>query len=99
MAKIKGDIFDNLGFGTAEASELKMRADILDAILRVVRRHRLTQKQLTVLLNDHQPNVSDLLNGKITKFSLEKLLRYADRLGIETTVKVKERTERQLISA
>jgi predicted XRE-type DNA-binding protein len=99
MAKIKGDIFDNLGFGTAEASELKMRADILDAILRVVRRHRLTQKQLTVFLNDHQPNVSDLLNGKITKFSLEKLLRYADRLGIETTVKVKERTERQLISA
>jgi predicted XRE-type DNA-binding protein len=64
-----------------------------------VRRHRLTQKQLTVLLNDHQPNVSDLLNGKITKFSLEKLLRYADRLEIETKVKVKERTERQPLSA
>ncbi len=99
MAKIKGDIFDSLGLSKAEASELKMRAEILDAILRVVRRHRLTQKQLTVLLNDHQPNVSDLLNGKITKFSLEKLLRYADRLGIETTVKVKERTERQRLSA
>jgi predicted XRE-type DNA-binding protein len=98
MAKIKGDIFDNLGLSKAEASELKMRADILDAILRVARRHRLTQKQLTVLLNDHQPNVSDLVNGKITKFSLEKLLRYADRLGIETTVKIKEHAERQLIS-
>jgi predicted XRE-type DNA-binding protein len=99
MAKIKGDIFDNLGLSKAEASELKMRADILDAILRVVRRHRLTQRQLTVLLKDHQPNVSDLLSGKIGKFSLEKLLRYADCLGIETRVKIKEHTERQLVSA
>ena len=99
MAKIKGDIFDSLGLSKAGASELKMRAEILDAILRVVRRHRLTQKQLTVLLNDHQPNVSDLLNGKIAKFSLEKLLRYADCLGIETTVRVRERTERQPIPA
>ena len=41
--------------------------------------------------------LSDLLNGKITKFSLEKLLRYTDRLGIEATVKIKEHTERQLI--
>jgi len=42
---------------------------------------------------------SDLLNGKITKLSLEKLLRYTDRLGIETTVRIEEHTERQLISA
>jgi predicted XRE-type DNA-binding protein len=42
-------------------------------------RHRFTQKQLAVILHGHQPNVSDLLNGKIVKFSLEKLLRYADR--------------------
>jgi len=99
MAKIKGDIFDNLGLGNAEASELKMRADILDAILRVVRRNRLTQKQLIVILDDHQPNVSDLLNGKIAKFSLEKLLRFADRLGIEATIRTKEHPERQLVYA
>jgi predicted XRE-type DNA-binding protein len=43
--------------------------------------------------------VSDFLNRKITKFSLEKLLRYTDRLGIETTVRIEEHTERQLISA
>jgi hypothetical protein len=40
-----------------------------------------------------------LVSGKIAKFSLEKLLRYADCLGIETRVKIKEHTERQFVSA
>jgi predicted XRE-type DNA-binding protein len=68
----------------------------LDAILRVVERRKLTQRQLAVILDDHQPNMSDLVNGKIAKFSIDKLVRYADRLGIETAVKMVEHKERQL---
>ena len=99
MAVMKGDIFDNLGISHSEASELRMRADILDAILRVIQRHKLTQLKLAVILDDHQPNMSDLMNGKIAKFSIEKLVRYADRLGIETRVKMVEHKERQLAYA
>ncbi len=91
MAVIKGDIFENLGVSRSEASDLRMRADLLDAILRVVDRRKLTQKQLAVILDDHQPNMSDLMNGKIAKFSIDKLVRYADRLGIETRVQTIER--------
>jgi predicted XRE-type DNA-binding protein len=83
MAVIKGDIFDNLGIGHSQASDLRMRADLLDAILRVVKRHNLTQKQLARILGDYQPNMSDLMNGKIAKFTSDKLLRYAHRLEIE----------------
>ena len=96
MAVNKGDIFDNLRISQSQASELRMRADLLDAILRVVERRKLTQRQLAVILDDHQPNMSDLVNGKIAKFSIDKLVRYADRLGIETTVKMVEHKERQL---
>jgi predicted XRE-type DNA-binding protein len=99
MALIKGDVFDNLGFSPAEASELRMRADLLDAILRVVDRQKYTQKQLAAILDDHQPNMSDLMNGKIAKFSIDKLVRYADKLGIETRVHTVERRERQLADA
>jgi len=96
MAVIKGDIFDNLGLSRSQASELRMRADLLDAILRVVKRQKLTQKQLAVILDDHQPNMSDLTNGKIAKFTIDKLVRYADKLGIETTVQTVEHKERPL---
>jgi predicted XRE-type DNA-binding protein len=99
MARIKGDIFDNLGISHSQASELRMKADILDAILRIVEREKLTQRQLAVILDDHQPNMSDLINGRIAKFSIEKLVRYADHLGIETTVKTVEHRERQLAYA
>jgi predicted XRE-type DNA-binding protein len=96
VAVIKDDIFDNLGISHSQASELRMRADLLDAILRVVERRKLTQTPLAVILDDHQANMSDLLNGKIAKFSIDKLVRYADRLGIETTIKMVEHKERQL---
>ena len=92
MAVIKGDIFDNLGLSHSQASDLRMRADLLDAILRVIKRQKLTQKQLADMLDDHQPNMSDLINGKIAKFTIDKLVRYADKLGIEVTVTAVERT-------
>jgi predicted XRE-type DNA-binding protein len=43
--------------------------------------------------------MSDLMNGKIAKFSIDKLVRYADRLGIETAVQTVERKERKLVIA
>jgi predicted XRE-type DNA-binding protein len=95
MAIIKGDIFDNLGLSHSQASDLRMRADLLDAILRVIKRRKFTQRQLAVILDDHQPNVSDLVNGKIAKFSINKLVRYADRLGIEITLTAVERDSRR----
>jgi predicted XRE-type DNA-binding protein len=99
MAVIRSDIFDNLGISDPQASELRMRADLLDAILRVVHRKKYTQKQLAVILGDHQPNMSDLMNGKIAKFSIDKLVRYADRLGIQTRVQTVEHKARPLVTA
>ena len=37
-----------------------------------------------MILREPQPRVSELLNGKIAKKSVDKLLYYAGRLGIET---------------
>ncbi len=34
--------------------------------------------------------MSDLMRGEIAKFSIEKLVRYADRLGLQTTIKLIE---------
>ena len=86
---IKGDIFDSLGFSPSEASALKIKAEILSAILEHVRAKRYTQAQLVDILDEYQPSVSNLLRGRIDQVSIEKLLRYADRLHLETTVAVR----------
>lgn len=87
----RGDVFDDLGFSETEAATLKIKAKILSALLERIRQHHYTQKQLVKLLDDYQPNISNMLNGKISRMSIEKLLTYAQRLNLETEVTVKSR--------
>jgi predicted XRE-type DNA-binding protein len=73
----------------SEASALKVKAEILSAILEHVRTEGYTQAQLVALLDEYQPSVSNLLKGRISQVSIEKLLRYADRLHLETSIAVR----------
>ena len=61
----KGDVLDDLGFSLSEASALKVKATIVEAILAEIDRRGLTQRQLADILEEYQPNVSNLLNGRI----------------------------------
>lgn len=86
---VKGNVFDALGFTASEASALKVKAEILSAILEHVRAEGYTQAELVHLLDEYQPSVSNLLKGRIAQVSIEKLLRYADRLRLETSIAVR----------
>jgi predicted XRE-type DNA-binding protein len=85
---VKGDVFDALGFSASEASALKVKAEILSSILEHVRGEGYTQSQLAEILDEHQPSVSNLLRGRISQVSIEKLLRYADRLHLAVYVTI-----------
>ena len=67
---------------------MKVKAEILSAILEHVRSEGYTQAELVHLLDEYQPSVSNLLKGRISQVSIEKLLRYADRLRLETSIAV-----------
>lgn len=84
----KGDVFDDLGFSPEEALEVKIKADIWRALMRYIEQRGLSQADLVKKLKAHQPDVSNLLKGKISKFSITKLIQFADRLNLETHVKV-----------
>ena len=86
---VKGNVFDALGFSASEASSLKVKAEILSAILEHVRNKKYTQARLVEILDEYQPSVSNLLKGRISQVSIEKLLRYADRLHFETSIVVR----------
>src|ERR1039457_116354 len=86
---IKGNVLDALGFSRSEASALKVKAEILSAILEHVRQHGYSQAQLVDILDEYQPSVSNLLKGRIAQVSIEKLLRYADRLHLRTSIAIR----------
>jgi predicted XRE-type DNA-binding protein len=86
---VTGNIFDALGFSASEANVLKIKADLLSAILERVKAKGYSQAQLVEILDEYQPSVSNLLRGRISQVSIEKLLRYADRLHLQTSIAVR----------
>jgi predicted XRE-type DNA-binding protein len=100
---VKGNVLDALGLSRSQASALRIKAEILSAILEHVRAQRYSQAQLVDILDEYQPSVSNLLKGRISQVSIEKLLRYADRLRLRTTIAVrpvraKRRTNTRAVS-
>jgi len=81
----QGNVLNDLGFSPEQATALKFKAELYQAILRVAKKY--PQKKLQIILGEPQPRVSELLNGKIANKSVDKLLYYAGRLGIETRAK------------
>ena len=89
-----GNVLDDLGFSPEQATALKFKAELYQAILRIAKKY--SQKKLQIILGEPQPRVSELLNGKIANKSVDKLLYYAGRLGIETKAKFVQ-TRREVV--
>ena len=81
----RGNVFGDLGFSPEQATALKFKAELYQAILKCARKY--SQKELQIIFAEPQPRVSELLNGKIANKSVDKLLFYAGRLGIEAKAK------------
>ena len=77
----RGNVLDDLGFSPEQATALKFKAELYQAILKYAQKY--SQKELRAILAEPQPRVSELLNGKISSKSADKLLYFAGRLGIE----------------
>ncbi len=96
-----GNVLDDLGFSPEQATALKFKAELYQVILKYAQKY--SQKQLQVILGEPQSRVSELLNGKIANKSVDKLLHYAGRLGIEAEAKFaqthKEVVEKELAPA
>ena len=96
-----GNVLDDLGFSPERTTALKFKAGLYRAILKCAKKY--SQKELQIILGEPQPRVSELLNGKIANKTVDKLLQYAGRLGIEAKTKFvqthKEVVERELALA
>jgi predicted XRE-type DNA-binding protein len=90
----RGNVLDDLGFTPELATVLKFKAELYQAVLKHARRY--SQKQLQVILAEPQPRVSELLTGKIANKSVDKLLHYAGRLGIEAKARFPQ-TNKQVV--
>jgi predicted XRE-type DNA-binding protein len=82
-----GNVFIDLGYSEDEAAILQMRADLMADLRKFIKTRKLTQTKAAEALGISQSRVSDLINGKWEKFSLEMLITLATRAGMHITLK------------
>ncbi|HEY2821548.1 MAG TPA: XRE family transcriptional regulator [Candidatus Acidoferrum sp.] len=81
---------EGAGFPVEDAAVSRFRAELYEEILECARRY--SPKELQAIFHEPQPRVSELLHGRISGKSVEKLMYYASRLGIEVRTSFERRT-------
>lgn len=90
MKKLVKNVFKDIGFNDAESANLEARARLMILLEKEIARLKLTQAEVAKELDVKPPRVSELLNGKIAKFSLDLLIVYLARLGRVVNFKLKQ---------
>lgn len=87
----KGSVFNDLGFNEAEAENLKIRAALMRAIEKYIEDNKLTQAMAAKLMGVYQPRISDLLHGKIDKFTIDMLVNMLAKAHVSVSLVVDDR--------
>ncbi len=77
-----GNVFRDLGFSPDEAEYLKVRAELMANLQKVITALGLKQAEAAELLGVTQPRISDLMRGRIDLFSIDTLIDMLARLGV-----------------
>jgi predicted XRE-type DNA-binding protein len=84
-----GNVFADLGF--VQPEEELTKAKLAGLIWHEIERQRLSQVEASAVMGIDQPKVSALLNGKLTNFSSERLMRLLNALGQDVDITVRRK--------
>ena len=85
-----GNVFADIGVENPEESLTK--AKIASRIYEILKARRLTQAASAKLLGIDQPRVSDLVCGRLKRFSTEKLFEFLNALDQDIEIRIKPKS-------
>ncbi len=77
-------VWDAIADSPGEAANLKLRSQLMDILADYIRREGITQKEAALRFGIPRSRVSELINDKISKFTIDKLVNMAARVGLPT---------------
>ena len=83
VTKSSGNVFDDLGFDVSESENLRLRAQLMSELSTLIHDRRLPQTDAAELHGIQQSRVSDLVRGKIDRFSIDMLVKLLVKVGRE----------------
>jgi predicted XRE-type DNA-binding protein len=85
--KGSGNVFADIGLPNPE--EALAKAEIARQVNRILVARKLSQAEAGMILGIAQPRVSDLIRGRLGRFSLDKLINFAKRSGNDVEIRIK----------
>ena len=85
-----GNVFADLGF--EDADELQVKAALTRQIANRIKAFGLTQVQAGTRLGISQPDVSKLMNGRYTGYSVDRLIAILNALEVDVEIVVRPRS-------
>ncbi len=89
MTKGSGNVFKDLALPEAEG--LQAKAEITRQIFSIIKQKKLTQKAAAELLGLAQPDVSNLMNGRFTGFSTDRLFHLLNVLDRDVEIIIRHK--------
>lgn len=86
MTETFESVWDALETDLAERESMKIKSRLMMDIERCIKKQGLTQKQAAKKMGVTQPRVSDLVRGKINRFTIDMLVIMLARLGMHVEV-------------
>ena len=80
--KTYASVFDAIADTPQEAANLRLRADLMHRIKKLIDRKGWSQKEAAERSGVTQPRMNDLLRGRLSRFSLDALVNIAVALGM-----------------
>jgi len=93
VRRSSGNVFRDLDFQADDAANLRLRADLMIQLRKMIDARDLTQAQAAKLLRVSQPRISDLMGGKIDLFSIDTLVNMVTHAGGDVSLVVRPRSK------
>ncbi len=87
-----GNVFEDIGLPDAE--DLSIKAQLVINLKRLMKLHKLTQKEVAESVRADQPTISKVLRGHLTLVTVDRLLQWHSALGQEIQINIRHRFAR-----
>lgn len=88
-----GNVFEDLGL--SEPADRLAKAELARKIAEIITKRHMNQADAAKLLGVDQPKISNIMNGRLSGFSLERLIHFLNVLGREVQIIVKQKSRSQ----
>jgi predicted XRE-type DNA-binding protein len=91
VAKGSENVFVDCGFPPAEAENLRIRAQMMMALTGYIQDKKITQPRAARVMGVSQPRISDLVRGKIGRFTIDTLVNMLNAAGLRIDLDITAR--------